>query len=140
MSAFMCTPETIAKLASYLFHNFRSITHEGVYCFQIDKDTEYHSVDDLYDAMWILNKNSLINRYGKDIDNMVGDYIPFKFVLYQPIQSDPEFVKLADCYDYQSCEGDNYNHPLLKVIKHYVYEVAMNYIRSQPEYEDALWE
>ena len=131
MSAFLCDEQHIGQLAIKIW----SLT---------PWNTLERSARDVASSMAHENIVSLESRYSDDIDFFLGDMTVEEYIRgcqdatkaldlnLTPI----DFVKMAQCYAYQSCE-----HPAWESCKPKVWAewIQYDFIRSQPEYKDAVY-
>jgi hypothetical protein len=77
------------------------------------------------------NKESLHVRYGDD-DVTTG----IKYKITDKYQSPMQIIKLCDCFNYQACEVNDYEHtPAAAIIK----AIIHNAINNLPGYGDLEW-
>lgn len=121
MSAWLCNEEHIYEIA---FHYVRN-------CQQYVQPQNTKSVPQVVKILWKANNDSLAARYGDDVVsmNVLNDYKPMVNNIFH-------MAKLVDCYEYQSCEFDEWEESDAKKICTAVTESLLS---NNPEYEAAPW-
>jgi len=148
MSAFICTPEHHAALAAFACtprHGHRShlrewekASHEET-CKEVARQLAWHNI------------RSVAHRYPDDKDGerpgpsgMTDAEMMDKAAeiaahyLYSPPELSPvDILKMSQCYDYQTCETEDYANTLAARQIEWIKSAAMNML---PGYGDAKWE
>ncbi len=128
MSAFIVNEYHISQLIRYGSHRDVSMCVNGVFDRRMSgKEQELMAI--LVKA----NFESVNHRYEENTPAMPGAYAPdFERVL-SPVQ----VIKACNCYDYQSCEIDNYE--TTDAAKN-IEAIRSRAINALPGYEEAEWE
>ncbi len=163
MSSFMVSNESLRKIATVLrdcvtrsrlvdrVNTYPIVTDELKELLDVDEQTDLTLYCDIYSRLHGMNVSALYARYDDDADDMYEtlDEVPkpiegeFGGVLWEeeyPLENKPAFVKTCQCYLYQCSESDEIeNSTLFKAVSALEKEVALTYIESTPQYENADW-
>ena len=150
MSAFMMSNETLSMLAEliYRYHVSNGEDLEAWFpselFIELGDKARYREL--IFKALADLNVKSLKERYGNDVDDMIGevDFIsgcdiwkPSTYGVIKPWHY--QVLKSLDCYLYQSCEGKCYEDPLYKALEKLRDKWGCYIAQHQPGYELADW-
>lgn len=141
--------ETLSMLAN-LIYRYRETDGEAFgLCFPAEllecfgKKASYSEL--IFKALAELNIRSLKERYGDDVDDLIGD-VDFihECDIWEPkvYGIKPwhyQVLKSLDCYLYQSCEGKCYEEPLYKALEQLRDKWGCYIAENQPGYELAEW-
>ena len=138
MSAFMCNPTHINAIVDYIYHNKLAVRGElllpaGMSWEAVDS---YQRATRLGQLMVDANVASMITRYPQDDIKEHWYKFNFKPNTGKPV-SFVQFAKAVACFDYQSCETDEWRGSALQVSLN---SAVISGIVNQPGYEDAHWE
>lgn len=128
MSAFNVNEYHISQLIKYG-------AHRGVgMCYQGKFDRKIEGNEQLLLGMLVkTNDDSVNHRYEENVPSMPGEYIPD----YNRILTAVQVIKACECFDYQSCEIDNYESTdAAKTID----AIRKRAISALPGYNEAEWE
>ena len=163
MSSFMVSDESLRKIATVLrdcmvqksslldkINTYPIVTDELRDLCDVAGDDERVLYDCLYMKLHAMNVEALFARYD-DPEDMCApiDEIPKPIeglcggVLWDeeyPLWNKPAFVKTCQCYLYQCDESDEIvNSTLFKAVEALEHQVALAYVESTPQYENADW-
>lgn len=131
MSAFICSEKHVNTIVSYAAENDIS-----VYIKAASGQRYWHSVkkDPILIAKILkqANVDSVNHRYNESDKPSRAKYKPEATAFISPIQ----IVKLCNCFDYQSCEVDDYDDSDAARI---INSIRSNAITNIPGYNDAAW-
>ena len=121
MSAFMCSDAHISALV------YGTVRHE------IDLPRDLTAAE-LFAELVTENAASLRARYGRGAKEMIGE-APHRFT---PAPAFPavHLIKLAQCYEYQSCEHDGWE---TSKAKRWIGRLISRLIYKLPGYDAAPW-
>lgn len=132
MSAFVCNPEHIGQLASYLKRESRD---------------RFGSAEDIAETMARENVRSVNYRYqeddsaksflGMDVEAYVAECRKEARFAVEPLLKAVDIYKMAQCLDYQSCETSDYNQSETRKMVEWIQSHA---IYNAPDYDKAVWE
>jgi|TARA_R100000789_G_scaffold100171_1_gene109042 hypothetical protein len=136
MSAFMVSDKHINTLLTWTNANYQGRIYTQ------KKDFDSSNANDLQLMANVLkgeNIRSLEARYGNNTAEEMADFekdILFNFTNgreFKPV----EIIKLCNCYDYQSCESDDYDTTTAnKIIK----SIRACAVSMLPGYDQAKWD
>lgn len=131
MSAFLCSEKHINTLVAYGVQQDISVYIPGSsgqkYWQQIRKDPDL-----IVGILTTANVESVNYRYDEDTVLAPVKYESVATAFISPIQ----IVKLCDCFDYQSCEVDDYEDTTAASI---IRTIRNNAISRIPGYDEAEW-
>lgn len=150
MSAFMMSNETLSMLAELIHRYYDSKGEDFSIWFPTELvielgDLVYHK-ELIFVTLAKLNAQSLEERYGDDVDDMIGDvdfvsgcdiWEPTPYGMIKPWHY--QVLKSLDCYLYQSCDGKCYELPLYKAIEKLRDKWGCYIAQQQYDYELAEW-
>ena len=150
MSAFMMSNETLSMLADLIYRYHASKGEDLEVWFPaellIELGDKVYFRELIFKALADLNVKSLKERYGNDVDDMIGevDFIrgcdiwePSVYGVIKPWHY--QVLKSLDCYLYQSCEGKCYEDPLYKALEKLRDKWGCHIAQHRPGYELADW-
>ena len=129
MSAFLVSDKHISEMLRFASQQDGTVHHDGK-ALDLRVPSEAQKVGQI-----LLDENyrSLNARYGHDPAAHDFQYEPFSL---RPLMKAIEVVKLCHCYDYQTCETDDYYTSDAHTI---VQAIQAQAIRSVPGYDEAEW-
>ena len=128
MSAFIVNDYHISQLIRYGSHRDVSMCVNGKFDRHITGNEQL-----LMGMLVTANYQSVNHRYNENTPPMPGKYEPD----YERVLSPVQVIKACNCYDYQSCEIDNYETTdAAKCID----AIRSKAINALPGYEEAEWE
>lgn len=149
MSAFMMSNETLSMLAEIIHRYHESGGEEFGVWFPtelfIELGGKAYYKETTFKALADLNVQSLKERYGDDVDDMIGevDFISGCDIWEPDVRGIKpwhyQVLKSLDCYLYQSCEGKCYQDPLYKALEKLRDKWGCYIAEKQPGYELADW-
>lgn len=130
MSAYICNPEHFAALASF------AVQHRS--CVWTKEDPR-DSARTIAEELAKENIRSVNARYNEgdnceEIVKKAGDYAE-KFFFRAPKLTAMDVLKMCSCYEYQSCETDDWKDTMASRQIEWIKSAA---IRSLPGYESAI--
>jgi hypothetical protein len=150
MSAFMMSPESIAKITAYVHREIASSVCEFDWiktireaCRKYDaKNSKVVNIgtitaETLFRVLEFMNAESLSQRYDDNIKDNVSAQIP-AFPFWGNLNK-VEIFKLIQCYTYQCAEGNVPESPLYKAMETLENEVCYDIVKAMPEYDTAAW-
>lgn len=131
MSAYMVSDKHISAMLAAANPSYWAKNH-GRFMHYHGQWKEYDSNQALGQILASQNRRSVNHRYAE------GEPIPeFQFEGSIPAPEPVQLIKLCDCYEYQSCETDDWNKTEAHAISQALRECA---IRSLPGYDEAAWD
>lgn len=128
MSAFIVNEYHIARLVEYGSRKRVSMCVNGRFDRTIDGNEQI-----LFSTLVRANYLSVNHRYDENTPPMPGKYEPD----YERVLSPVQVIKACDCFDYQSCEIDNYE---LTDAARTIDAIRSRAVSALPGYDDAEWE
>jgi hypothetical protein len=121
MSAIMCSDAHISALVC------------GAVKYEIDLPRECAVPAELFAVLVVENSASLRERYGRQAEEMTGG--PHRFIS-EPALPPLHVIKLAQSYEYQSCEHDGWD---TSKAKRWIANLISGLIYELPGYDAAPW-
>ena len=130
MSAYIVSTNTIDKIITFIVQD-NHLTGCLPLEFRAELPAKFKTV--LGRAMFALNEKSVNERYS------ATDAAPVYSFSYAAHTNAMQALKSIQCWLYQSCEGKCDESELYQAFERIQHRIAMEIIRSMPEYEKALW-
>jgi hypothetical protein len=137
MSAFLVEDDSINGIIAWL--GSIADTNDRGYIFSPLRALGFNGrSESLGRAMFELNRKSLIERYGEDIEEANAVYT-FKIVPAGYLGSSVQVYKSLQCFLYQSCEGSCDQNPLCLALHAISAYLAHYIVQRLPEWQAAKW-
>lgn len=135
MSAFLLEDSHFIELAAALT---QSATHYDMAKFIADPDgflPEAYCTK-IANILKAENVRSIQARYGDEDDNEPPIVVGYSRAMTRKVTNPVHIIKMCDCYDYQSCETDDYEQSIAYGL---IRKLRREMIMSLPGYDDAPW-